>query len=189
MAVRITGSRGGGKSSSGTFEVKFPEIGLFVAPEKLRAVLRSIEADHVDLAMQAVRGHVAERTPIDQGTAARGWQTERLGAVSGDIVGGRVINTIPHAIVLDQGRRPGFGVSLAGQVAIGRWVNRVLGLSGRDAERATMAIVYKIRKRGMPARRFVASGLEASRGELSAIEAALARVYADAVGKPGGAGA
>jgi hypothetical protein len=55
----------------------------------------------------------------------------------------------PHAGIVELGARP-HPVSPEGRMAIARWAARKLGLSDKEAERASWAIAQKIRERGQP---------------------------------------
>jgi hypothetical protein len=132
------------QNSSGTWQLTLPDSPLFM-PEKLRAVLASVERQHLDLIMQTIAGHLSETSPRDTGHLAQGWQTEVVGGTSGEVVGGRVFNTLPYAIVMDRGRAPGYGISRDGLANLARWVRHKLGLSGREAQSATYAIAWTIR--------------------------------------------
>lgn len=167
---------------NGVVEMRIPQVPTIIWDRRgrvrsAREVMAEIERDHVDLMLQTIRGYVAEETPRDTGLGAQGWQSEIMGTLQTGIYGGRVTNAMPQIVVLDRGRRPGKGVSRAGQAAIARWVRRKFGLSGKAAQSATYAIVWNIRRRGLKPRNIVAKGMSKAAPNLRAIMGTLTAAY------------
>jgi hypothetical protein len=168
-------------NATGTWQVTLPDTPLFV-PEQLRPAIAAVEHAHLDLLLQTVSGFLSDESPRSTGHLAQGWQTEITGAPGGDVVGGRVFNQVPYAIVMERGRAPGYGISRDGIANLARWVRRTLGLAGREARSATYAIAWAIRQRGIKARHFVGPALSHADPKVRAIVNSLARAYVQATG-------
>jgi hypothetical protein len=170
-SLRIT------KVDTGSFRMTVPGSPLFI-PEQARSVISEISRDYLELALLAVAGHVSERAPRNFGNLAQSFMAHPAGETGGiEILGlepttgltGRVFSSLPYAIVMEEGRRPGKPISRAGQAAIMLWVRRKLGLSGKDARSAGYAIIYSIQKKGIEGRHYARAGFAAAKPELETI--------------------
>lgn len=146
----------------------FPDSALFGAPASARELIVEVEKEFVELALLDVAGHLAELAPKNFGTLGQSFQAYPAGVTGGielsaDVttgaVGGRVFSSLPYAVVMDAGRRPGRPISRAGVAAIALWVRRKLGLTGREAQSATYAIAWSIRTRGIVGTNYVRRAL------------------------------
>ncbi len=151
-----------------------PDIPL-LAPERARSVLDQIQREYLELGLTVLAGHVSEAAPRNFGHLAQSFGAnpasseggiQILGATERGQLTGRVFSSLPHAIVMDQGRAPGKPISQAGVANINLWVRRKLGLSGKDADRATYAICWAIRRRGIEGRRYAEKGFGAALPEI-----------------------
>jgi hypothetical protein len=146
-------------------EVHVPAIPLHV-PEQARQLLNSLMVNTLRLALQDAAGKISGEAPVDTGGLAQSFGADpatdtggiELLGIDVDDITGRVFSSLPYAIVMDQGRRPGQPISRAGIDAIGLWARRKLGLSPEQAESAKWAIASAIIERGIPATRFFAKG-------------------------------
>lgn len=156
---------------TGTIELTIPPMPLLV-PAEAMAVVAAIERDYMELALQYLAGQVAEKAPKNFGLLGQSFTANPAsstggieiltgGSVSESLVG-RVFSSLPYAIVMEEGRRPGQPISRAGVASIGLWVRRKLQLSGKEAQRVMYAVVWKIRKRGIEAKHFVRAAATAS---------------------------
>lgn len=182
---------------TGTLELRIPDLPLFI-PAEAKAVVDSLTRDALQAALSYVAGQVAERAPRNFGALAQSFQASPAGTTGGiEILGvspqsqlvGRVFSSLPYAIVMEEGRRPGFPVSRAGIASIALWVRRKLGLSGGEAKSATYAIATVIRQRGLPARHFAREGFKAAAPQVERIFQELAGGLAEGLagGRRGGA--
>lgn len=80
--------------------------------------------------------------------------------------GVRIYNNAPYAAVIEEGRRPGKGVSREGQVALARWAIRKGLVEGKGKARAAaakgvaFAISRALKKRGLKGRRVMGRVLD-----------------------------
>lgn len=163
-----------------------PDIPLMV-PARARAVVDQIQREYLELGLLALAGHVSEAAPRNFGHLAQSFGAnpatseggvEILGATVQGQLTGRVFSSLPSALVMDQGRSPGKPISRAGVANIGLWVRRKLGLSGKDAQRATYAIAWAIRRRGIAGRFYAAKGMERAAPELDRLFTAMTAAIA-----------
>lgn len=165
-----------------SFVLSVPDIPILV-PEKARALINGLARDYVQLAAMTIAGYISAEAPRNFGNLAQSFQAYPAGAsggvqingttiTDGAEINGRVFSTLPQAAVMNDGRRPGYPVSRAGQASIALWVRRKLGLSGKEAQRATYAIVWAIRHRGIRATHFAEKGMAKA-------EPVVDRIFAD----------
>lgn len=161
MADRVT------VVETGVIALTLPQIPL-LQPERASAEVSEIARHYLEAALLDVAGHVAEEAPRNFGTLAQSFQAspattaggiELLGLQAATGIVGRVFSSLPYAIVMEAGRRPGAPISRAGIQALGLWVRRKLGLTGRAAQSATYAIAWAIRRRGIAGRHYAERAL------------------------------
>lgn len=149
-------------TSTRSIDFQLPNIPLWV-PEQARQVISGLTRQTMHLALQDLSGYVSEAAPVNNGMLAQSFgadpatQTggiEITGQAAGEVVTGRIFSSLPYAVVMDEGRRPGFPVSKVGIDAIGLWAERKLGLSSTDAKRVKYAIANTISRRGIKATHF-----------------------------------
>ncbi len=158
-----------------SIEYKVPQIPLFI-PAEGRKVIGELIRNTIHLALQDIAGHVSEEAGAfaDTGHLAQSFGADPFtvsggidmtGAenLSADEVVGRVFSSLPYAIVMEEGRRPGAPISRVGIDAIGLWAQRKLHLSSHDADHVKWAIATVIIRRGLPARHFAQRGFERSK--------------------------
>lgn len=149
--------------ASKTIEVILPNIPLMVPERAMEAIglltrqtmgltLQDLAGYVSDEAPQGISGHLAQSFGADPATATGG--IEVSGGVANDMVVGRIFSSLPYAVVMEEGRRPGHPVSPAGIEAIGLWAQRKLGLDAKDAKRVKYAIANAITRRGIKATHF-----------------------------------
>ncbi len=188
-------------------ELRVPAIAVFT-PAWADASIAKLSNDYMELALQVVAGYVSEKAPRNFGHLAQSFLGGKssptggirvLGQTVKSELTGRVFSSLPYAIVMNEGRYPGRGVSKAGIQAIGLWAQRKLGLEPEAATRAAHAIAVKIRRlgwprdgRGVATLHFAERGMDAARPQVETLFAALADAIAQALGNgaavPGTAG-
>jgi len=175
-------------------EVYLPTIPLWV-PDDARAEIDALTLDTMRLALHYAAGEISGAAPVDSGQLAQSFtadpatQTGGIDLAGVDVVAGvtgRVFSSLPYAIVMDQGRRPGSPISRAGIDAIGLWAQRKLGMSADQADRAKWAIASVIVQRGIEGRQFVHEGIQQSRPTIEGMFQALAESVAAALLTPTG---
>jgi hypothetical protein len=169
--------------------VILPDIPLYV-PTKAREAINTLALNTLRLALNVVAGevsqaagefsdtgHLAQSFTADPATSTGGIEIIGASASSGDF-GGRVFSSLPHAIVMEEGRRPGAPISRDGIDAIGLWAQRKLGLSKEESDGAKWAIVYNIVAQGISGKGYFEQGVNRARptveGMFQALGAAVA---------------
>jgi hypothetical protein len=141
--VARAGTFSQGAAAAG-IQVALPAIPLWV-PANARAELSTLVLASMRLACQEAAGRISDAAPVDSGQLAQSFGSDPASPTGGiEILGqdaevginGRVFSSLPHAIVMDQGRRPGQPINRAGIDAIGLWAQRKLGLSADEANHA-----------------------------------------------------
>jgi hypothetical protein len=169
--------------------VGLPAIPLF-HPQSARETIAGIVLDTLRLALLDIAGHVSDRAPVDSGQLAQSFGSDPATPTGGvEITGtdllagvsGRVFSSLPYAIVMEEGRRPGAPISLAGIDAIGLWAQRKLGLSAEEAASAKFAIANYIVGHGIEGKRFAEAGFEAARPGVEAMFVDLAASISQAL--------
>jgi len=187
------GGRGLGVGAAGrpngpmVIAVGVPNVPLFY-PAAAKAEIASLVLDNLRLALIGLAGHVSDAAPVDSGTLAQSFGADPATATGGiDILGtdvvagvsGRVFSSLPHAIVMEDGRRPGAPINRAGIDAIGLWAQRKLGLSSDEADSAKWAIASSIVGHGIEGKKFAEQGFNAAKPGIESQFASLA----DLIGK------
>ena len=160
-------------------QITLPDIPLFI-PEKAQAVIQNLAMQTLRLALHELAGHVSDAAAksSDSGHLAQSFGADPAGPTGGiELLGvdvrsglqGRVFSSLPYAIVIDQGRRPGAPISREGVDAIGLWAQRKLGMSAAEAEHAKFAIAHAIIQYGIEARFFVEAGVERARPRIETL--------------------
>jgi hypothetical protein len=133
-------------------KVGIEELGARVRRDAEEDIARATQAMRVSvhtMAPRIIQEEIAKaqpRQPVDRGTYRREWHVV-------DVAGGvMVYNSAGHAFMFDEGRRPGKGVSKAGQEEIARWAMRK-GLTSdpREARSIAFLVARKMKAKGWPA--------------------------------------
>lgn len=177
--------------------VGVPQVPLFY-PDAARQSIAKLVLDNLRLALTHVAGHVSDAAPVDSGNLAQSFGADPATATGGievlgtDVVAGvsgRVFSSLPYAIVMEDGRRPGAPINRAGIDAIGLWAQRKLGLSADEAASAKWAIAANIVAHGIDGKQFARLGFESARPGVESMFADLAQAVGAALtSDPKGAG-
>lgn len=93
---------------------------------------------------------------------------------------GVVGSTSPYAPVIEEGRKPGRGVSQAGQQSIALWAEKVLGVAPAEALGVAYLVARKIKRVGIPAKRPFAKVVDRSTGQIVRyFETAISQLWTD----------
>lgn len=151
--------------------VFLPEIPLWV-PDEAKQQLNQLALNTLRLALAEVAGQVSDRARVDSGALAQSFTAdpatptggiELLGVnLAAGEIGGRVFSSLPYAVVMNDGRRPGAPISREGIDALGLWAQRKLGLSAEEADRAKWAIANSIVAQGIEGDGFAEEGIKAA---------------------------
>ena len=151
--------------------------GFAQAPEVTRRELLAAAA----ASTLHLEGQVKDRMPSASGKTRESVFSDAFSTPVGVI--GTVGSSQPTATFLELGRKPGTGVSKAGQEALGVWAREKLGISEKEVRSVVFLIARKIRKHGTPAVKPFELTLTANEGQvLRAFEDAAGRVAAHLAG-------
>lgn len=173
--------------------VSLPAIPLWV-PDAAKEVLNTLALNTLRLALQEVAGRVSDEAPVDSGQLAQSFGAdpststggiELLGVDLTTTVSGRVFSSLPYAVVMEEGRRPGAPINRAGIDAIGLWAQRKLGLSAEEADDAKWAIANVIVAQGIEGKRYAETGMAAATPRIEQLFAVLGEEIAVALVKTG----
>jgi hypothetical protein len=151
--------------------VNLPPIPLWM-PAEARQEFAQLVLQTLRLALQDTAGHISGEAPVDSGGLAQSFSSDPANQAGGiEIIGadidtgitGRVFSSLPYAIVMEEGRRPGAPISRAGIDAIGLWAQRKLGLTAAEADEAKWAIATWIVAQGIEGRGYFQAGVDAAR--------------------------
>lgn len=149
-------------------EIRHMDVPLF-STERARAVFAQVGRFHFQLAAETIAGYISEEAPVGvSGSLAQSFGSYPATADGGievygntvESLGARVFSSLPHAIVIDQGRAP--GARMPPVDAIMLWVERVLGIAESDdfeLEEVAWAIAKSIQRRGITPRNFMEKGV------------------------------
>lgn len=173
------GFGGVGKKETG-IEIRIPNIPLWL-PDKARQLLMTLTQNTIHLALQTAAGALSDEAPRDTGILAQSFGADPATATGGiEMTGvtavdvsGRVFSSLPYAIVMDQGRRPGQPISREGIDAIGLWAQRKLGMSADDANSAKWAIAQSIIQQGIEGHYYVEAAISNVRPTIEGMFTAL----------------
>lgn len=184
MGVIEVGGRGAGfvgvgKRDTG-IQVTLPNIPLWL-PDQARRLLMTLTQNTIHLALQTAAGALSSEAPRDTGILAQSFGADPATATGGiemmgvtpTELGGRVFSSLPYAIVMDQGRRPGQPISREGIDAIGLWAQRKLGLSSDEASTAKWAIAQGIIAQGIEGHYYVEAAIGSVRPTIEGMFTAL----------------
>lgn len=161
-------------------EIRYRDVPLF-HNERARAVLTDLGRLYFDLALQQIAGHISDAAPVGvSGHLAQSFAGSTDGGIevfgqSFEQLRGRVFSSLPYAIVIDQGRRP--GARMPPPEALKLWVEKVLGIDPSESRQVAFLVARSIAKKGIEARHFVEQGLKQAEGDLRHIWQA----YGDAI--------
>lgn len=171
--------------------VSLPQVPLMV-PAAAMATINQLALATMKLALQHAAGEISERAPRDSGQLAQSFGADPAGPTGGieilgaDLAGGevtgRVFSSLPYAIVMNDGRRPGQPISRAGIDAIGLWAERKLGLSSQEADRAKWGIAHHIVAQGIQGTGYADEGITAATPTIEGMFAALGESITSALG-------
>jgi hypothetical protein len=178
------GVAGAGARASYGIEVRLPAIPLLVSAEAAKA-LNSLALDTLRLALQTAAGYIAEAAgeSSDTGALAQSFGSDPATSTGGiEVLGvdvtagvtGRVFSSLPYAVVINDGRRPGAPISRAGIDAIGLWAQRKLGLSADEAAAAKWAIATSIVAQGLQGTGYFDTGWKRAQPTVDQLFTALA---------------
>lgn len=196
MADAFRGGFGSSRSNQTTgIFFKLPNIPLWV-PEQAQRILASLVTNAVRLALHEVAGRVSDAAGefSDTGNLAQSFGADPAGSTGGiELTGGqqvsgiegRVFSSLPYAIVMELGRRPGAPISRTGIDAIGLWAQRKLGLTAEEADRAKWAITAHIIANGIEGYHYFEAGVASAMPRVEAIFKILGDQLAAALLKPG----
>lgn len=183
------------RARPGAIEIRLPDLPLWT-PDAAIAAVQSVLDVAMPAALLLAAGYIseaaAERT--DSGALAQSFlaspatQTggiEVTGTLVRDDFSGRVFSSLPYAVVVNDGRRPG-PISRAGIDAIGLWAQRKLGLSEAEADRAKWAIATEIRLRGTAGTDYFTRGVEAASPHIQQVFAGVSAQIVDVLTQGGG---
>lgn len=128
-------------------------------------VLTDKAREFFELALQDLAGYISDEAPVGvSGSLAQSFAgsadggREITGSSLADLTG-RIFSSLPHAIVIDQGRTP--GARMPPPAALETWVRRVLNVGGSEAEVRTVAwlVARSIGRNGIKARHFIEAGV------------------------------
>lgn len=180
------GVAGASRRDDFSISVVLPAIPLMV-PLEARRALNSLAVNTLRLALQTVAGYVSDEAPVDSGALGQSFGAdpatttgglELLGVDVMDGVQGRVFSSLPYAVVMNDGRRPGAPISRAGIDAIGLWAQRKLGLSADAAAVAKWAIAQWIVAQGITGTGYFDIGVKRAQPTVDQLFSALAQEIA-----------
>lgn len=175
--------------------VVLPSIPLWVTDQQ-RNLINDLVGQTIHLALQDAAGHISDEAGkfSDTGNLAQSFGSDPAGQAGGiEILGrdatagihGRVFSSLPYAVVMNDGRRPGAPISREGIDAIGLWAQRKLGLSADEAARAKFGIAASIIAQGIVGYGYFEDGVNRARPRIEAAFAVLADQIAAGLTKPG----
>lgn len=181
---RGAGFIGVGRRETG-IQVTLPNIPLWL-PEPAQRLLMTLTQNTLHLALQMVAGEVSNEAPVDSGILAQSFGADPATATGGiELLGvtlteasGRVFSSLPYAVVMESGRRPGQPISREGIDALGLWAQRKLGLSADEASSAKWAIAQSIIQQGIEGRYYFEAAVANARPTVEQMFTALAQEVA-----------
>lgn len=180
------GVAGASRRDDFSITVVLPTIPLMV-PAEARRALNDLTVQTLRLALQTVAGFVADEAPTDSGALGQSFAADPATTTGGiELLGvdvmvgvqGRVFSSLPYAIVMNDGRRPGAPISRAGIDAIGLWAQRKLGLSADAAAVAKWAIATHIVAQGITGTGYFDLGIKRAEPTVTQLFDSLAQAVA-----------
>lgn len=173
-----------------------PNIPLWV-PDAAKQLLNQLIVNSTRLALQVAAGRISDEAArfADTGNLAQSFGSdpatveggiELLGLDATVGINGRVFSSLPYAVVMDEGRRPGAPISREGIDAIGLWAQRKLGLDAAEAARAKFAIAASIVAQGIPGYGYFGIGVDKARPDVTAIFTTLSEEISRQLATPKG---
>lgn len=167
QAARTTQAAAGRQDYS--LALFLPNLPLWL-PEQSKKLLNDLIVSTIRLALQDAAGFISDEAGrfSDTGNLAQSFGADPASSTGGiEVLGldvttgitGRVFSSLPYAIVMDQGRRPGAPISREGIDAIGLWAQRKLGLSADEAAGAKFAIAAHLVAQGFPGHGYFEDGV------------------------------
>lgn len=161
-----------------------PQVPLYY-PDAAKAEIGRLVLDNLRLGLVTLAGYVSDAAPVDSGNLAQSFGADPATPTGGiEILGadvtagiqGRVFSSLPYAVVMEDGRRPGAPISRAGIDAIGLWAQRKLGMSAAEAASAKWAIANVIVAHGIEGKKFAEAGFDQAQPRLDLIFKELANL-------------
>lgn len=159
-----------------TYDIVLPDVPLFQAGGQRDALIEGMLVERVELVAQYLAGVVSRTAPVNFGHLAQSFGALPATAEGGiDVqpptgdrtVHGRVFSSLPHAIVMEEGRTP--GARMPPLPAIALWAQRKLGLGVEEAEAAAYVIARSIARKGIEGRHFAQKAVDQSGAQIDAI--------------------
>lgn len=179
------------KQFGANVELRYRDVPLF-SGEKARAVITDLARLHISLALQSIAGFVSDAAPVGvsgqlaQSFAGGGLGGQEVRGQTFEHMYGRVFSSLPYALVLDQGRRPGARMPPA--EALELWVERKLGIPLADVPGVAFLIARSIARKGITARHYVDEGLRNATPTIDGIAASLGQAITAALVSESAAG-
>lgn len=106
---------------------------------------------------------IREATPVGaSGQLKAGWKLilpPKIGKRPASIT-----NTVPYLVPVELGRKKGKGISVAGQLSVKQWAQKVLGLDADSAQQFAQELSDKYKKYGRKAQGFLGLAREGAEG-------------------------
>lgn len=183
------------RAKDNSIAVVLPHIPLWVTDQQ-RDLINTLTGRTIHLALQDAAGHISDEAGkfSDTGNLAQSFGADPASPTGGiEVLGldataginGRVFSSLPYAVVMEDGRRPGAPISREGIDAIGLWAQRKLGLSADEAKHAKFGIAASIIAQGIPGYGYFEDGVNRARPRIEAMFAALGDQIAAGLTKGG----
>lgn len=134
--------------------------GMLAAPDMVR---RELLGTMTALTMH-LEGEVADALPAVSGLTRASIVSDAWSTPTGAL--GVVGSASIAALVLEQGRKPGKGVSKEGQEALAVWAQEKLGVTKVEGLGIAHALSFKYKLHGLPAKKPFEKTLAAQRGQI-----------------------
>lgn len=148
-------------SGGGGFEIEVKVPKTFLGGD-VAAVVREEQRAATEEGMAQLADAILPVTPVHRGLLRKGVQTRLSDDASGVL--GRVFNAVTYAQPVEYGSRPHFPPLAPLQ----RWAELKLGVPKKESRSVAFLIARKISKKGTPAARMFAKGLDAKRSAVVA---------------------
>ena len=132
--------------------------GSTIVEEELRAATAA--------GLQLVRNQIVPGTPRGVTSILAGGNQTEIRGEGVDILG-RVFNPVLYAVAVEKGTVPHFPPYKQGS-GLYRWVEKVMGIGGKETARVAFLVARKIGQHGTRARNFFRDGTQRARGPVLA---------------------
>lgn len=189
MGRAFSSGRGGsGDMLTVTFAMTVPASPL-TDPATREALIGGLLHERIELAAQYLAGVVAQVAPVNFGHLAQSFGAQPATAEGGieisapstdGVIQGRVFSSLPQAIVMDEGRRP--GARMPPVAALALWAQRKLGVSADEADAVGYVLARSIARRGIEGRHYADAAVARAQGHIEALFAVLEQELARQLG-------